>query len=98
MEAVLLLGFTVSLYALIGHLSIKAFRTWCWYVFSPDRELSQALALILAVFWPIGWPLIVVVGLYAAGHIFARWLTKSLLMLGKSFMVVVSRFNKAQQQ
>lgn len=97
MEAVLLLGFTVSLYSIIGMLSRKAFRAWCWHVFSPDRELADAIAILLAVFWPIGWPLIVVVGLYAAGHIFARWLVKNLLVIGKSFMVVVSRFKKAQQ-
>jgi hypothetical protein len=97
MEGVLLLLFVVALYSLIGFMSTKPFQTWCWFFIKTDHEFTNALGMILAVFWPLGWPLIVVVGLYYAGHVFCELLLKNLKVIWASVEVIASRFKKPEQ-
>lgn len=97
MESVFLLLFIVAAYSLIGYVSTSPFQTWCWHLIKTDHEFTNALGLLLAVFWPLGWPTIVIVGLYCAGYMICEQILEKLRVIWASFEVVVSRFKKPQK-
>lgn len=54
--------FMLALYTLIGVVSKQLFQQWAKLVFNP-KPVANAAGTLLAVVWPLGWPLIIVVGL-----------------------------------
>lgn len=98
MEGVLLLLFIVSVYSIIGYVSTGTFQTWCGYFIKSDHDFTQALGMLLAAFWPLGWPVIIVVGLYYAGYMICELILKKLEVVWNSFVIVVGRLKDRGKQ
>lgn len=97
MEVVLLLLFIVGVYSFIGYVSMSSFHSWCDLLFDQNREVARAAGTIAAVFWPIGWPAIVVVGLYHAGLMIVAECWNALKVVINSFKVVFNHFKESER-
>lgn len=62
MEVVLFWLFLATMYAACGYASKRLFIKWC-NIITKDWQVAYAAANLLAVVWPLGWLLVIVVGL-----------------------------------
>ncbi|MDX9668703.1 hypothetical protein [Pseudomonas sp. P8_250] len=95
MEALLLTLFVVAVYGLIGYMSTNLFREWCSLLFDRNYEVAKAAGTVAATLWPIGWPAIILVGLFHAWLITYRELTNCLTGIKDSFKVVIEYYKES---
>lgn len=70
MDVAIVLLFFAVMYALCGYVSKKLFEHWCANLLD-DWRLADAASVLLAIIWPIGWALMIIIGIIAAIAIFA---------------------------
>ena len=97
MDYVLLVLFMAGLYSVIGYVSSGIFQDWCWHLFDHNWEFAKAAGTVAATVWPIGWPAIIVVGLYHAAAILCKYLVKGLCKIRNSFQLVAEHFRQAEK-
>jgi hypothetical protein len=95
LEVLLLSLFVVAVYGLIGYLSTNLFREWCSLLFDRDYEIAKAAGTVAATLWPIGWPAIVLVGVYHAWLMIYREVISCLTKIIKSFKVVIKHYKES---
>ena len=89
MEYLAAIGFFVLMYGICGFVSKMLFEDWCNNVFDEWR-VAEAVAVLLAVFWPLGWLLVIVVGVVSSAVIAVR-------SIGWSVAVLVNHFRQAER-
>lgn len=62
MNTVFLVLFALGLYTIIGWAARTPMAAWCEIAFD-SRPVQQAATNLLVVFWPLGLPLIIVMGI-----------------------------------
>lgn len=92
MDIALLVMFLAGFYAVIGFMSMAAFREWCGILFNRNWELGNATGTLAAVIWPLSWPAMAVVGLYHLVLIALSSTMNAAHTIGKSFKVVRNHF------
>lgn len=97
MDVVLFTLFMMTVYSVIGYMSSSIFQDWCWHLFNHNWELGKAVGTITAMFWPIGWPAIIVVGMYHAVVIICKCLFRGIRKIHRSFKIVAQHFRQAEQ-
>lgn len=81
--------FLAIMYASCGYTSKMIFEWWCEQLID-NWELSDAVALLLAVVWPLGWLIMIVVGGICAAKI-------CLVAIVSSVLVVVDHVKQVRQ-
>jgi len=89
MEYLAGIGFLILMYGSCGFVSKMLFEDWCNNLFD-SWELAEAVAVLLAVFWPLGWLLMIIVGVVAGVVIAAR-------SIGWSVSVVIEHYRQAEK-
>lgn len=74
------IAFLTIMYAGCSYMSKLIFEWWCEQLID-DWEVSDAVALLLAVVWPIGWILMIVVGLACTALITFRAVLSSIVIV-----------------
>lgn len=93
MELLLGIVFLTVMYASCGYTSKMIFEWWCEQLID-DWELSDAVALLLAVVWPIGWVLMIVVGLACTALITFRAVLSSIAIVAEHLRQVRQGWHK----
>lgn len=82
MEVGLFWLFMMAIYATCGLVSKGLFIRWC-NVITKDWQVAYAAANLMALVWPLGWLLVIVIGIYS-----------SVISLYWSARVVIQHFAK----
>jgi hypothetical protein len=87
MDALLLFFFLGAIYGLIVIFSKQSLIKWCRTLITAQREVIEAAGTLAAAFWPIGWPLVLIVAWVQAT-------TKLCLELWRCTMVIVAHIKQ----
>lgn len=87
MDIALLLLFFAALYSIIGYASKSMFQSWC-SIFNRGWIFADAAGIVLAVFWPLAWPAVILVGV-------ANIIRSGATHIAWSFRVLYEHFTQA---
>lgn len=81
MDTLLLFLFVGSVYSLIVIFSKKSLIKWCRALFTARTEVTEAAGILAATFWPIGWPMILIIGAFQVANRVVRELYRCVMVI-----------------
>lgn len=89
MDLALLVLFFAALYSIVGYASKRMFENWA-SIFDRGWEFAEAMGIIMAMLWPLAWPVVIVVGV-------ANIIYIGVMHIGWSFRVIYEHFFQTER-
>lgn len=93
---ILVILFFLFVYGFIGWMFSGIFRDWFRLLLDYNREVADAAGTMAAVFWPLGWVLIIVVGIYYACKIVYGKARGGWRKITHSYRVLANHYREAE--